>query len=85
MVLYLSKKLQLFVGDSEIGDKVRLGIIRNNKKIVLLADIVEADPAKIKKALHNELLNQLLLSTSIKINIIIVFPLENGSDNCKSS
>lgn len=38
------RKLQLFVADSEIGEKVKLGVIREGKKIVLSADIVEVAP-----------------------------------------
>lgn len=36
-----SRKLQLFVADSHIGDKVKLTVIRNNKTIILTAVITE--------------------------------------------
>jgi serine protease Do len=41
-----SRKLQLFVADSQIGEKVKLTVIRDNKKITLIAKIVEYDPPK---------------------------------------
>ena len=44
-----ARKLQLFIGDSEIGKKVKLGVIRNGKKIVLTADIVEAEFEDIRR------------------------------------
>lgn len=45
------RKLQLFVADAEIGSKVKLGIIRNGKKVELDADIVdiESEDALVKK------------------------------------
>ena len=43
-----SRKLQLFVADSHIGDKVKLTVIRNNKTVILTAQITE--PAEPQKA-----------------------------------
>lgn len=43
-----SRKLQLFVADSHIGDKVKLTVIRNNKTVILTAQITE--PTEPQKA-----------------------------------
>jgi serine protease Do len=41
-----SRKLQLFVADSQIGEKVKLTVIRDNKTLTLVAKIVEYEPPK---------------------------------------
>lgn len=41
-----SRKLQLFVADSHIGDKVKLTVIRNGKTVNLTAEITEASEPK---------------------------------------
>ncbi len=40
-----ARKLQLFVADSHIGEKVKLTVIRNNKKMNLVAQIIEFEKA----------------------------------------
>jgi len=39
-----SRKLQLFVADSHIGEKVKLTVVRKNKTLTLIAEIVEFEP-----------------------------------------
>ena len=39
-----SRKLQLFVADSHIGDKVKLSIIRDNKPLTLTTEITQTEP-----------------------------------------
>jgi len=50
-----SRKLQLFVADSHIGDQVKLTVIRNGKTVVLTANITEpSDPKKDQPANEKE-------------------------------
>ncbi len=50
-----SRKLQLFVADSHIGDKVKLTIIRNSKTVILTAKITEpAEPQKAPPVIEKE-------------------------------
>lgn len=44
-----SRKLQLFVADCHIGDKVNLTVIRDNNPITLVAQIVEFEPPEDEK------------------------------------
>lgn len=50
-----SRKLQLFVADSHIGDKVKLTIIRNGKTVILTAKITEPpEPKKEQPVIEKE-------------------------------
>ena len=50
-----SRKLQLFVADSHIGDKVKLTVIRNSKTVILTAKITEpTEPQKAPQVLEKE-------------------------------
>ena len=49
-----SRKLQLFVADSHIGDKVRLTIIRNGKTVILTAKITESTEQRKEQPLIAE-------------------------------
>lgn len=45
-----SRKLQLFVADSHIGEKVKLTVVRKNKTLTLIAEIVESEPREEQEA-----------------------------------
>ncbi|MEM6338511.1 MAG: Do family serine endopeptidase [Pseudomonadota bacterium] len=50
-----SRKLQLFVADSHIGDKVKLTVIRNSKTVILTAKITEpTEPQKAPQVIEKE-------------------------------
>ena len=52
------RKLQLFVADSHIGDKVKLTIIRNNEPIILTAKITEPELQKEKPVIEEETIHK---------------------------
>jgi serine protease Do len=49
-----SRKLQLFVADCHIGEKVKLTVIRDNKPLTLVAQIVEFEPQEEDEPLQIE-------------------------------
>lgn len=77
-VVLNSRKLQLFVADSHIGEKVKLTVIRNNKTITLVAKIVEFDPQEDQESIEEETIIQKsgISFSNLSENIVSKFGLD---------
>ena len=53
-----SRKLQLFVADSHIGEKVKLTVARKNRTLTLVAEIVEFEPREEQEAIDEAITSQ---------------------------
>ena len=80
-VVLNSRKLQLFVADSHIGEKIKLTVIRNNKTIALVAKIVEFEPQEDQEPIEEETIIQKagITFSNLSENLVSKFGLDEKS------
>ncbi len=76
-----SRKLQLFVADSHIGEKVKLTVARKNRTLTLVAEIVEFEPKEEQEAIDEAITSQKsgIIFSNLSPGLVTKFGLDEKS------